>query len=87
MENDLYTAELRQYIHNLPWPKGLDMRIYTPDDPYPHILFMFFRDNLVQFDSDTLLKIGSIVNEMMTKLRKDGVPCHTEKKRNASEAP
>ena len=76
MENSLYTDEVKQYIHTRPWPRGLVMDVFEDDDPVPHLNFIFYRDNFIKFDTDAQKQIASIIQEIMTKLRKDGIPCY-----------
>jgi hypothetical protein len=85
-EDDLYTAEVREYVHSRPWPKGLIMDIAYNDDPLPHLNFIFYRDNWLEFDFTQQAKIAALIQEVITKLRNDGVPAYMGRMENAPRA-
>lgn len=77
--DSLYTSEVREFVHTRDWPKGLIVDVFEDDDPAPHLNFIFYRDNFNQFDKDTQLRIANVLQEVMMKLRKDGIPCYMGK--------
>jgi hypothetical protein len=79
----LYTDEVRWFIRTRDWPKGLRFDVFENDDPAPHLNIVFYRDNFIQFDTDAQLKIASVVQEVMTKLRGDGIPVYLAKMERA----
>lgn len=82
----LYTNEVREYVNTRPWPKGLKLTVTEPHEPEPHLLFIFYRDNWLTFDSDQQMMIANIVGEVMNKLRRDGIPCYMGKQESDSDA-
>jgi hypothetical protein len=77
VEGSLYTKEIWQYVRTLPFPKHfvMDTTEVLSDNPFPHLLFIIYRDNMLSFGEEDLLQIANSINEMMRKLRSDGVPC------------
>lgn len=75
----LYTAEVREYIHSRPWPRGLQLSVYEHDEPAPHLNIVFFRDNWLTLDFEAHQKVVSIVKDIMAKLWADGIPIYTGK--------
>lgn len=80
---NLYTPEVREYVHNRPWPKGLLIDVYEDDEPLPHLNFVFYRDNWLQLSSEAHVQAALVVKEVMEKLRKDGIPCYMGKMETA----
>ena len=79
----LYSDEVRAYVNTRDWPKGLRIDVFENYEPGPHLNFVFYRDNFIQFDTDQQAKIASLVKEVMEKLRADGIPCYMGKMENA----
>lgn len=77
----LYTPEVREYIWSRDWPKGLQLDIFEDTTnvegiDVPHLNFVFYRDNWLTFDAQEHLKIANTVQEVITKLRNDGIHCY-----------
>lgn len=77
-QGSLYTDEVRHYIRTRPWPKNLLMEVHEFDDPAPFLRLVFFRDNFSSFDGIDQKYIASQVNDLMVKIRKDGIPIYME---------
>lgn len=80
--NSLYNKEVKQFVFTRDWPKHLVFDIIEYMDPQPYLQFVFYRDNFNTFDGPDQLQIANMVNEVMMKLRNDGIPCYLEVKRN-----
>jgi chemotaxis methyl-accepting protein methylase len=82
----LYTDEEKRFVFTRDWPRGLVLDIFEATEPLPHLNFVFYRDNFIKFDTDQQARIASTVQEVMTKLRKDGIPCYLGKMEKVSDA-
>lgn len=80
----LYTADVRGYVMSLPFPKHfqLDPIEVWDEEPYPHVLFLIYRDNILSFGHEDLEQINKTINIMMTKLRGEGLPCFIKTLKN-----
>lgn len=78
--NKLYTPEIKTFVFSREWPKNLIFDIVEYAEPDLYLQFVFYRDNLNSFDGDDKLQLAKKINEVMTKLRKDGVPCYLQVK-------
>lgn len=67
----LLTEDIKRYIFNQEWPKGLNIRMREKVD---HIVLVLFRDQMVTYDGEDLQQIANMVNRTIAKLRADGVP-------------
>ena len=76
-QGSLLTNEIRQFIIQRDWPKGLQIRLAEQ----PTMIRMYlFRDNLLSFDGEDMTQIANMLNEALGKLRADGVPIYLEVK-------
>lgn len=82
----LYTDEVRRYVNTRDWPRGLIIDVFEDTEPQPHLNFVFYRDNFVQFGTEQQAKIAAIIKEVMEKLRSDGIPCYMGKMEHANRA-
>ena len=86
----LYSREVREYIRSRDWPKGLQLQIDEPmaeiDEGVfaPYLQIIFFRDNFNEFEPGEQLMIAQTMNEVMMKLRNDGIPCYLEVRAHAN---
>lgn len=81
----LYTPEVKRFIFTRNWPKGLIVDIKEYTEPAPYLQFIFYRDNFEQFDGERKQQIANTIQEVMMKLRRDGIPCFLEKKEYVGE--
>lgn len=89
----LYSREVREYIHSRDWPVGLVLDIEEqyvvldeeqPDLVAPYLQIIFYRDNFNGFEPGKQLLIAQKMNEVMMKLRNDGIPCYLEVRAHAN---
>lgn len=69
--NSFYTPEVRNFIVNQPWPKGLQYDI--TEDELGQLWIVFFRDNWITLAPQDHMRIADLLKETITKLRNDGV--------------
>lgn len=79
MTESLFTPEISQYYRSRKWPKGFKSFIVEriqaqTGDPY--LQFVIFEDNFKALDGEDQKQISLMVSELMTKVRKDGVPIY-----------
>lgn len=82
---NLYSQEVREFIHSRDWPSGVKFEIRQNDEPAPHLNIVFYRDNWLTLDYQAQLKITEIVKEVMHKLHADGIPTYVGKIERAED--
>jgi hypothetical protein len=84
----LYTGDVKAYVSNLPFPKHfiMDAIEVWDQEPFPHVQFLVYRDNILTFGQDDLIQITNTINQMMTKLRGEGLPCFVKTLKNRAES-
>jgi hypothetical protein len=75
MTDDLYTDEIRGFLLNRQWPKGLIVDTAVYDN---HIAIVLYRDNFNAFDGVDKLSISKLMGETINALRKQGCPTFME---------
>lgn len=92
----LYSNEVRDYVHSRDWPVGLILDIEEKFVEIDHregsvpigqayLQIIFYRDNFGVFEPGKQLLIAQTMNEVMMKLRNDGIPCYLEVRAHANE--
>lgn len=70
----LYTREIGQFLKTRNWPSKLVWTINELDDPAPHLILVFYRDNWITLPFEAQMQATEIVKEVMSKLNGDGIP-------------
>lgn len=84
----LLTGELKDFIYSRPWPGGERLVLDVVQEDYvgelyhPHLNFILYRDNFIQFTPDEQRQISVILQQIHEKIRKSGVPTTLEVKAN-----
>jgi hypothetical protein len=83
----LLNDSVRQLVRSLDWPKHfqIDSIEHLDREPYPHIAFYVFKDNMRTFGPDDIQKIEFNINMLMSTLRGKGVPCFLQPMQNRAE--
>jgi hypothetical protein len=76
---NLYSQEVREFIHSRNWPSGLKFEVRQNDEPEPHLNIIFYRDNWITLSFDAQMQTTEIVKEVMHKLHADGIPTYVGK--------
>jgi hypothetical protein len=76
MTTELYTNELKGFLHSVKWPKGLVVDVATPDNMSVNIVL--YRDNFETFSGTEKLQIAQLIGETINAIRKQGCPCYME---------
>ncbi len=75
MSDTLYSLEIRRYLLQRKWPKGLIVDTVE----YPtHIALRLYRDNFNSFGGVDQLSISQLVGETINAVRSQGCPCNLE---------
>lgn len=73
--DSLYTDEIKGYLLNRKWPKGLVVDSVEYDN---HIALRLYRDNFETFDGVDKLSIAQLIGETINAIRNQGCPCYME---------
>jgi len=73
--NDLYSDEVKGYLHSRPWPKHLVVDVSVETDKMHLVLY---RDNFETFNGTEKLQIAQLIGETINAIRKQGCPMYLE---------
>jgi len=72
---DLYSNEIKGFLHSVKWPKGLVVDVSIDVDKMHLVLY---RDNFETFNGTEKLQIAQLIGETINAIRKQGCPCYLE---------
>lgn len=75
MSETLYSDEIKRFLRQVPWTKGLVLDVIEYDT---HLAIRLYRENFETFDGEGKKAISKLIGETINAVRKQGCPIYLE---------